>query len=69
MNDKELLIYRIAFASVRSMGYDLAQKILDVIPSEKDFFSISEKEMQNLLQTKVKLTEYAYRQELIEKAQ
>ena len=69
MIDKDLLIYRIAFASVRSMGYELAEKILDIIPSEKDFFNIPEKEMQNLLQTKVKLTEYAYRQELIAKAQ
>ena len=36
-NDTTLLSYRIAFASIRSMGYDLAQKILDIIPSEQDF--------------------------------
>lgn len=69
LNDTTLLSYRIAFASIRSMGYDLAQKILDIIPSEQDFFGISEKELQNLLHTKVKMTEYAYRQELLEKAQ
>lgn len=62
------LIYRIAFASLRGMGYDLAQKILGVIPSEKDYFEISEKELQNLLQTKVKITEDVYRHEILEKA-
>ena len=65
LNDTTLLSYRIAFASIRSMGYDLAQKILDIIPSEQDFFGISEKELQNLLHTNVKMTEYAYRQELL----
>ena len=69
LTDKERLIYRIAFASLRGMGYDLAQKILDIIPSEYEFFCISEKELQNLLHTKVKMTDYAYRQELLEKAQ
>lgn len=63
-----LLPYRIAFASLRGMGYDLAQKILDIIPSEQDFFSIPEKELQSLLHTKVKMTEYTYRQEQLEKA-
>ena len=62
------LCYRIAFASLRGMGYDLAQKILGVIPTEKEFFEISEKELQSLLQTKVKITEQAYRTEQLEKA-
>lgn len=59
--DTSTLQYRIAFASLRGMGYDLAQKILSVIPSEKDFFDIPEKELQNLLQSKVKMTERDYR--------
>lgn len=66
--DSDLLQYRIAFASLRGMGYDLAQKILGVLPSEKDFFDIPEKELQNLLQSKVKMTERAYRLEHLEKA-
>lgn len=66
--DTDTLTYRIAFASIRGMGYDLAQKILSVIPSEKDFFNISEKELQDLLQSKVKMTEYTYRREHLEKA-
>lgn len=63
------LEYKIAFASLRGMGYDLAQKILNIIPTEKDFFEISEKELQNLLQTKVKITEMSYRKKQLEKAQ
>ncbi len=62
------LEYKIAFASLRGMGYDLAQKILNIIPTEKDFFEISEKELQNLLQTKVKITEMSYRKNQLEKA-
>lgn len=63
------LEYKIAFASLRGMSYDLAQKILNIIPTEKDFFEISEKELQNLLQTKVKITEMSYRKKQLEKAQ
>lgn len=62
------LVYHIAFASLRGMGYDLAQKILGIIPSEKEYFEIPEKELQNLLQTKVKITEQSYRNDILEKA-
>lgn len=68
MLDTNTLQYRIAFASLRGMGYDLAQKILSVIPTEKDFFDIPEKELQNLLQSKVKMTERDYRLAHLEKA-
>lgn len=67
--DTNQLIYRIAFASLRGMGYDLAQKILGVIQSEKDFFEIPEKDLQSLLKTKVKMTEMGYRKEHLENAQ
>lgn len=67
--DTNQLIYRIAFASLRGMGYDLAQKILGVISSEKDFFEIPEKDLQSLLKTKVKMTEMGYRKEHLENAQ
>ena len=56
MDKDHTLLYRIAFASIRGMGYDLAQKILAIIPSERNFFEIPEKELQSLLQTKVKMT-------------
>lgn len=66
--DTDTLIYRIAFASLRGMGYDLAQKILSVIPTEKEYFDIPEKDLQALLQSKVKITERNYRLEQLDKA-
>ena len=68
MDKDHTLLYRIAFASIRGMGYDLAQKILAIIPSERNFFEIPEKELQSLLQTKVKMTEDSYRRDIIDKA-
>lgn len=66
--DTDTLTYRIAFASLRGMGYDLAQKILSVIPTEKEYFDIPEKDLQALLQSKVKITERNYRLEQLDKA-
>jgi ribosomal protein S13 len=40
------LTYHIAFAAIRGMGFDLAHKILDVIPSEKEFFEMPEQELK-----------------------
>lgn len=62
------LIYRIAFASLRGMGYELAQRILDVLPSEKDFFFLPQKELQDMLQSKNKITETNYRHQQLDKA-
>ena len=46
------LLYKMAFASVRGMGVDLAQKILDVLGDEKEFFAISEKELRLITKSK-----------------
>ena len=67
MEDSELL-YRIAFASVRGMGYDLANKILDVVSSEKEFFVQSEKSLREILGSRTKISEMAYRKTLLDKA-
>lgn len=67
MTEQDLL-YRIAFASVRGMGYDLAHKILDIIPSEKDFFSISQKELEQIFGSRTKITSQAYRLNILEQA-
>ena len=40
------MLYKIAFASVRGMGVDLARKMLEVIGEEQEFFRISEKALQ-----------------------
>jgi ribosomal protein S13 len=65
MNDE--LKYRIAFASIRGMGMDLARKILEVIPSEKEFFMLSERELKSVTQSRSRVTERAYRQAVPER--
>lgn len=60
--------YKIAFASIRGMGVDLAGKILDVIPSEKDFFDLHQKDLEHLIQSKNKILESSYRKDVLEKA-
>ncbi len=62
------LTYRIAFASVHGMGIDLANKILDVIPSEQEFFSLSEKELKSITGSHSKLCEREYRNAQLERA-
>lgn len=61
--------YKMAFASVRGMGVDLAQKLLDVLGSEKEFFAISERELQHITSSKSKITERAYRDSCLQKAE
>lgn len=63
------LLYKMAFASVRGMGVDLAQKILDVLGDEKEFFAISEKELRLITKSKSKILERAYRNSCLEKAE
>lgn len=62
------LTYQIAFAAIRGMGFDLAHKILDVIPSEKEFFEMPEQELKAITGGRSKVYERSYRQELLEKA-
>ncbi len=64
----EVLTYKIAFASIRGMGIDLANKILDVIPSEQEFFSLSEKELRAITGSRSKLCEREYRNAQLERA-
>ena len=63
------LKYKIAFASVRGMGYDLAQKILDIIPSEQEFFLMDESELKAHLQIKSKIINSDYRHQLLQMAE
>ncbi|MGM9802598.1 MAG: DNA-processing protein DprA [Muribaculaceae bacterium] len=67
MNYDELT-YRIAFASVSNMGIELAKKFLDVLPSEKDFFAISQRELQLITNSKSKITSSDYRNKKLEMA-
>lgn len=63
------LLYKIAFASVRGMGVDLARKMLEVIGEEKEFFNISEKALREITGSKSKILEKAYRNSCISKAE
>ncbi|MBQ1610508.1 MAG: DNA-processing protein DprA [Muribaculaceae bacterium] len=67
MNEQQLT-YRIAFASIRGMGIDIARSILDVIPSEQEFFSMKEGELMRIIGSRTKIHESAYRSACLEKA-
>lgn len=56
-------IYRIAFSSIRGMGYELAQKLLDVVGDEHSFFGMSEAELRAITGSKSKVWSKAYRDE------
>lgn len=65
-NDK--LRYRIAFASIRGMGVNLAQQLLDLTGSEESFFAMSEKDLRQLTQGHSKVYSNYYRQQQLERA-
>lgn len=67
--DCELLKYRMALASVRGMGVELAQRLLDVLPDEASFFSADSRELGRLLQTNNKIIESDYRRRLLKAAE
>lgn len=61
-------VYKIAFGLIKGNGVDLASKILEVIPSESDFFTLSQKELEELVQGKNHILESNYRRSILEKA-
>lgn len=65
----EVLKYRMAFAAIRGMGIDLAQKLLDVLPDEAAFFAASGDELQRLLQSRSKISDSGYRRKLLDMAE
>lgn len=58
-----------ALASVRGMGVELAQRLLDVLPDEASFFSADSRELGRLLQTNNKIIESDYRRRLLKAAE
>ena len=50
------------------MGVDLAKKFLEVIPSEEDFFAMSEEDLRVITNSKARMCDYDYRQSMLEKA-
>jgi len=69
VNGNSDLLYRIAFASIRGMGYELAQRLLDVIPSEREFFAMSESELLSISGRRSKVWERGYRDEKLRLAE
>ena len=63
------ILYRMAFAGIRGMGVELAQRLLDIIPSEKDFFAISERDLKSITGSRSKVWERAFRDEALRKAE
>ncbi len=63
------IVYRMAFAGIRGMGVELAQRLLDIIPSEKDFFAISERELKSITGSRSKVWERSFRDEELRKAE
>ncbi len=63
------ILYRMAFAGIRGMGVELAQRLLDIIPSEKDFFDISERELKSITGSRSKVWESCFRDEVLRKAE
>lgn len=62
------IIYKIAFSSIRGMGIELAQRMLDIIPDEKSFFSMPEQQLKNIIGGRSRIYEQSYRNSQLEKA-
>ena len=62
------LAYRIAFASLQGMGVDLARKLLDVVGSEEQFFTMKETELRDLTHGRSKIYRDDYRRGILERA-
>lgn len=63
------ILYRMAFAGIRGMGVELAQRLLDIIPSEKKFFAISERELKSITGSRSKVWESSFREDALRKAE
>ena len=62
------LTWRIALASMQGMGVDLARKLLDVVGTEENFFTMSEKDLRNLTRGRSKIYSDNYRREILQRA-
>lgn len=63
------LKYKVAFASIRGMGIELAHRMLDVIGSEKEFFTMSEKDIKAITGGRSRIYKDDYRRSVLEKAE
>ncbi len=63
------ILYRMAFAGMRGMGVELAQRLLDVVASEKEFFALSDSDLKSITGSRSKVWEHANRDEMLRKAE
>lgn len=63
------ILYRMAFAGIRGMGVELAQRLLDVVNSEKEFFAMSDSDLKSITRSSSKVWERAHRDEMLRKAE
>lgn len=60
--------YCLAFGLITGMGIDLANKILDVIPSERDFFNLPQRDLEVIAGRRHKMLDAGYRASVLENA-
>jgi DNA processing protein len=58
-----------AFAGMRGMGVELAQRLLDVVASEEEFFALSDSDLKSITGSRSKVWEHAHRDEMLRKAE
>ncbi len=63
------LKYKVAFASIRGMGIELAQRLLDILGSEEAFFSLSESEIKAITGGRSRIYKSDYRMRKLEEAE
>lgn len=63
------ILYRMAFAGIRGMGVELAQRLLDVVGSETEFFAMSDSDLKSITRSSSKVWERAHRDEMLRKAE
>ncbi len=63
------ILYRMAFAGIRGMGVELAQRLLDVVHSEKEFFALSDRELKSITGSRSRVWEREHRDEMLRKAE
>ncbi len=63
-----MLEYQIAFSQLKGMNLELANQILSSIPSERDFLTLPQSELEQLFGVQNKIFDHQYRSGLLDKA-
>lgn len=63
-----MLEYQIAFSQLKGMNLELANQILSAIPSERDFLTLPQSELEHIYGVENRIFDNKYRNELLEKS-